>query len=156
MPVPKPKNERDDDPGSDSSSDGEQGGGSRSVQTRISAAHDKLLVNAQNDGFGWIPRILHTSASATAEDLAEKAKFEREYKDKLRGGLEDNTVVHALVKLVVSNRRVDVECFRPLLQLVLQLDPEILDVQNEDDKFAFFEAVRRHKSALVKVRSSIS
>jgi len=122
----------------------------------ISRAHEKLLGEAHKNRLHWIPGVLDAAADVASDDRAEKTKFESEYKDKLRGGKRNNTIVHTLVELMVEKPWNRANCFKPLLQLILQLDSRILGVHNQDGKWAFNEAVYERKSHLVEVESSVS
>ena len=144
----KTKNKNADDSSSPSGSEDEQDG---TYQTSISKLHNELFKNARKERLGWVAKILSPTAAATADDLAAKVNFDTEYKSRLRGGLKNDTAVHSLVKLMVPKRWRDAICFRPVLEYILQIDPEILEAPNDDLQFAFLEAVRERKLSLAEV-----
>ena len=176
----KDKPDDESDSFSESEGEGEQDENSHTTRVQTSRAQERLLQTAQDEGeklkkeggrakievgsvkeggLQWIPHVLDlTTADAEIQQphLAEKEKFVRGYKDKFRGGIKNDTIIHTLVKLWVANSWKRGSFFKPLLQLILQIDPNILEAENEDGDLAFFQAVRERRPKLVKVETTTS
>ena len=144
---------RINDTGSGSDNDDDDDRVKRTSRKQISELHSALLVNARKTyDLQWIELALENKLGKQPQALAERVKFESEYTDKLRGGNRHDTIVHTLVKCTVDRNWKTMDRFRPLLRLILQMDPEILGVRNEDGQLAFTEAVYQRKINLVEVK----
>jgi hypothetical protein len=122
--------------------------GSSDEEEEISKIHKSLFEKARKDQLGWIG----LTKDSCPEYADKKSAFQREYEPKFRGGHKENTIIHTLAE----EKDKDMSKFKPLLELVLKLDPLLLGVPNDRGETQLHSAIQARNSGLVEVRSSSS
>jgi hypothetical protein len=123
-------------------------------EDEVSKKHEFLFDEVRKGCLGWIHHstnlALNISAEESSQKYAEKkSEFKKKYERCFRGGRQDDTIIHSLVK----EKDKDMQKFKPLLQLVLEIDPTLLNVANDEDETPIYSAIRARNSELVDVSS---
>lgn len=121
-------------------------------EEETSKAHQLLFEEVRKNGLGWIDSPTNLTLNIVAEDSChkyaeKKAEFKKKYKPQFRGGLKGNTIIHTLA----DEKDKDMRKFKPLLELVLELEPSLLGEWNESDATPLHSAIQTRNSSLVEV-----
>jgi hypothetical protein len=115
----------------------------------VSATHKLLFEQVRKGDLDWISQGPNSTTQGSPDEYAKKKDgFRTAYKDSFHGGKQDDTIFHTFVD--DRDNLKDVQKYKPLLKLVLELGGDILGTDDEG-RTPLHNAIRARKAPMVQV-----